>query len=334
MRIIILHALLCSGLITVGQTPKDTGQLANKLDSTRAIIDSLYGKIDTIKPSPKKDTIKPIPPKSGTYSSGNIPEHLKYKPSISSGTSGDSVSANLPILSGYPSGQHYYKWENDTFNPYKFEPKEFYQSYNLQLVDSAHPVFVFPLDNDLDITSKFGWRRYRYHHGIDLNLETGEPVRSCWDGRVRFAKFYAGYGNVVVVRHYNGLETVYAHLDAITCRLNEEVKAGTIIGLGGNTGRSTGSHLHLEFRYRGKSIDPTKIIQFKTKSMWSTNYILSQSSFGHHIEITSVKYHTIRKGDTLSGIAKRHKTTVSRLCSLNRISRNTTLRIGKRLRVR
>jgi len=312
-------------------TKIDSIQFQEKLDSTKKVVKSLLKeKVDStvsIVTDSTKASIDTV-----IKDTTNQPSYYKYL--VKEDTNKAFDKAPQPISIGYPSNQYYYKWENDTFNPYNFKPAEFYENYNLYLVDSLHPAFVFPLDNELKITSKFGWRRYRYHHGIDLDLETGDPVRTCWDGKVRFAKFYAGYGNVVVVRHYNGLETVYAHLNAFTCQINQEVKAGQIIGLGGNTGRSTGSHLHFEIKFRGKSIDPTKIIDFQSKSMWAVNYPLSKASFGHHIEITSIKYHTIRKGDTLGGIAGKYRTSIGRLCSLNRISRNTTLRIGRRLRVR
>lgn len=194
------------------------------------------------------------------------------------------------------------------------------------------------------VTSNFGWRRYRMHKGIDIDLVTGDSVHAAFDGVVRIAKYnYGGFGHYVVIRHYNGLETLYGHLSKRMVVPNQTVKAGEVIGLGGNTGRSTGSHLHFETLYRGTQIDPNTIISFtdqklKTDSVHLTikdfKYTARYPSTASSYNASGVVYHRVRSGDSLWKISRRYGTTVDRLCRLNGINRNTTLRIGRSLRVR
>lgn len=187
------------------------------------------------------------------------------------------------------------------------------------------------------VTSRFGFRRYRFHYGIDVNLNTGDTVVAPWDGRVRVTKFHRGYGRVMVIRHDNGLETVYAHLHRFIADTNTRVKAGEPIALGGNSGRSTGAHLHFEIRYLGAAINPEKVIDFETGDLLKDTMMISRSIFDYMPELTdrkSAKNYTIRKGDTLGAIARRHGTTVKALCRLNGIKETTILQVGRRLRVR
>ena len=188
-----------------------------------------------------------------------------------------------------------------------------------------------------EVTSKFGMRKYRYHYGTDINLNTGDTVHCAFDGMVRIAKHSDSYGYVVVVRHLNGLETLYAHLSKILVDQDQRLRAGDVIGLGGNTGRSFGSHLHFEVRYLGAPINPQDIIDFNHYKLISDTLELTAYNFRYLDEIKELKkaqYHRIRSGDTLSRLAVRYHTSISRICHLNGISRNTILRIGRSLRVR
>jgi len=121
-----------------------------------------------------------------------------------------------------------------------------------------------PLKRDLIITSRYGIREGGKHFGIDFRLDVGDTVYSVFCGKVRIAKWDDSYGYVVVVRHYNMSETVYAHLDKLLVTVNQEVVVGESIGLGGNTGVSTGPHLHFEIRYKGFPIDPIITDKFLT----------------------------------------------------------------------
>lgn len=184
------------------------------------------------------------------------------------------------------------------------------------------------------VTSEFGFRRWRHHNGIDLKVQRGDTIYCAFDGVVRIRRYdRRGYGYFVVVRHTNGLETVYGHFSKFLVQLGDEVKAGSPIGLGGSTGRSTGPHLHLEFRYLGNPINPRDIVDFdSTYAIKNSTLVLTASNFKYKKELSKIKYWTVRKGDTLGRISKRTGVSISRLCKLNRISRKTVLRVGRRLR--
>ncbi|HQW87295.1 MAG TPA: M23 family metallopeptidase [Flavobacteriales bacterium] len=181
------------------------------------------------------------------------------------------------------------------------------------------------------ITSAFGPRHGRMHYGVDLKLETGDPVVAGFAGMVRIAQYHRSFGNVVVIRHANGLETLYAHLSRISVDVGQLVEAGERIGLGGNTGRSTGSHLHFEVRYLGRPIDPARVFNLAEGELTASTLRLDASLFERPAAASSA-YYRVKRGDTLSSIARRHGTTVARLCKLNRLSTRSILRIGQRLR--
>jgi len=219
----------------------------------------------------------------------------------------------------------------------------------LQLVDSkTKKGFVFPTPDISRLSSKWGPRRRRWHYGVDLSMPTGEPIYAAFDGVVRFSNgpYCGGYGNLVVVQHYNGLETYYAHLSKRNVHPGDKVKAGQVIGLCGNTGRSYGSHLHFEIRYMGVAMNPENVIDFTTRQLKKDKLELTQSSFAKRASSSSVSgstgtyskggatYYKVRQGDTLSKIAKRNGTTIKKLCQLNGIKETTVLSVGRKLRVR
>ena len=207
--------------------------------------------------------------------------------------------------------------------------------------DSIHDNFVIPVDGV--VTSRFGWRRGKNHNGIDLDLVTGDTVRAAWSGKIRYAKFNTGgFGNLVVIRHFNGLETFYAHLSSHLVVPNQIVMAGEPIGLGGNTGHSRGSHLHFEVRFYDIPLNPERVIDFKKKEVLDENLLVHRgmfrsgggSSTAHSSGSSNGKYYRVRSGDTLGAIARRNRTSVSRLCQLNGIRPTTVLQIGRNIRVR
>lgn len=210
------------------------------------------------------------------------------------------------------------------------------------LHDTLNDEFVMPFDGL--VTSHFGWRRGRNHNGTDIDLNTGDTVRAAWSGKIRYSKYNeSGFGNLVIIRHYNGLETFYAHLSKHLVVPNQVVTAGDPIGLGGNTGHSYGSHLHFEVRFYDAPIDPELVIDFKAKKVLDENLLVHKGTFrpGTYSNYTAgttttngAKYYRIRSGDTLSAIASRNKTTVSRICQLNGIRPTTVLQIGRNLRIR
>jgi murein DD-endopeptidase MepM/ murein hydrolase activator NlpD len=200
--------------------------------------------------------------------------------------------------------------------------------------------FVMPFQGK--VTSPFGPRRRRFHYGTDVKLYTGDTVVAAFEGKVRVKKYERrGYGYYIVLRHPNGLETVYGHLSKFLVEEGQTVKAGEPIALGGSTGRSTGSHLHFECRFLGRAINPADIVDFDNFCTFDDSYLFVNSKSGvvsgsekytASSSSKKVRYYRVRQGDTLLGIAIKHRTTVDKLCRLNKISRNTILRVGRTIR--
>jgi murein DD-endopeptidase MepM/ murein hydrolase activator NlpD len=206
------------------------------------------------------------------------------------------------------------------------------------------------------ITSRFGRRKRGAHRGIDIDLVTGDFVRSVLPGKVRFVGYSRGHGKTVVIRHANEIETVYAHLSAYTVRENDKISEGQIIGLGGNTGNSRGSHLHLEVRYKGVCIHPEYVFNFDgsntitEEELWVTNGWKSprlHSSYrkskvkGLDTEEDAIafqesepKFHKVKRGDTLSQLCRSYSLRLSEICSLNAISKSSILKIGQMIQIR
>ena len=200
---------------------------------------------------------------------------------------------------------------------------------------SKNNLFVVPRIGE--ITSRFGLRHRRYHYGTDINLETGDSVLSAFDGRIRITKLSNSYGYVIVVRHLNGLETLYAHLSQINVSNDQLVKAGDLIGLGGNTGHSHGSHLHFEIRYLGAPINPEDIIDFANKKLISNKLNLTAYHFRYQKEIAKLKeacFYKVKKGESLGTIARKHHTSITSLRKLNHLKKSTLIRAGTRIRIR
>ena len=212
------------------------------------------------------------------------------------------------------------------------------------------------------ITSPYGYRKRfrRQHKGVDLKLHVGDTVRAAFSGKVRLTRYdRRGYGYYVIVRHHNGLETVYGHLSKFLVKPNQDIKVGEPIALGGNTGRSTGPHLHFETRYMGYPINPMAIFDFPNQTTHTDFYTFSKRTYTQARDYSpnaNVQYaekwlktnkpkntysstgtkktHRVRRGDSLGKIASKYGTSVNSLCRLNGISRSTKIQVGKVLRVR
>ncbi|MDR0939127.1 MAG: peptidoglycan DD-metalloendopeptidase family protein [Mediterranea sp.] len=191
------------------------------------------------------------------------------------------------------------------------------------------------------VTSPFGPRWRRMHYGLDVKVYTGDTIVAAFDGKVRVVKYERkGYGKYVVIRHDNGLETVYGHLSKQLVKENEIVKAGEPIGLGGNTGRSKGSHLHFETRFLGIAINPAYLFNFPKQDIVADTYtfvktkeMTRQRRGAGDIQVAgAIRYHKVRSGDTLSRIAKLRGVSISSLCKLNNLKATSTLRVGQVLR--
>lgn len=199
--------------------------------------------------------------------------------------------------------------------------------------------FVYPIDTIARVTSKYGPRRRRMHRGIDLKVQKGDTIRAAFDGKVRIRNYERrGYGYYLVIRHPNGLETIYGHLSKQLVHVNDIVHAGDPIGLGGNTGRSTGSHLHFETRFLGQAINPAEIVDFENgvpvhdTFVFRTVKINGRKSNIYTSSGDQLVYHRVKSGDTLGKIARIYGTSVSELCRLNGIKPTTVLRVGQSIR--
>ncbi len=240
-----------------------------------------------------------------------------------------------------PAEGHYpFDWDTVVINPYKVSLKDMNDTVLLKLKDSMDCSFHPPAIGDL--TSNFGFRSWgrkaKFHFGVDVRMEVGDPVYAIFDGVVRVAKRSADYGYVVLIRHYNGLETLYAHFDQLLAYTGKPVRSGEIIGLAGSTGRSTGPHLHFEVRFKGEKIDPNKIINFPSGSLMSDSLQIDKTCFSHLYKVQQAKiksrYYVVRKGDTLGKIAYKNGVSVKQITRLNKISTRTKLKAGRRLRIR
>ncbi len=261
-----------------------------------------------------------------------------------------------------PAGDLYPNWENKFVNAYG--NVKLPDEYKIDLRN-----FCMPINNRI-VTSNFGYRRRfrRQHQGLDINANRGDTIRAAFDGKVRMSTFQrGGYGNMIVIRHPNGLETVYGHMSRLLVKELQNVKAGDPIGLAGDTGRSYGVHLHFETRFLGEYIDPAKLFDFANQDVTGDFYLFRGrgrgtllgkhdasgkaensdiAQAGEEVTYPSVAnsksrsnraqggthFHTVRRGETLSSIAHKHKTTVTKLCRDNGISTKTTLKVGQILK--
>lgn len=259
-------------------------------------------------------------------------------------------------------------WDSDHADPYQLNLNDFPLRTTIVLAESDED---FACPNQTKVYSKFGYRRGRRHQGVDLPLTTGTPVPAAFAGKVRIAKRFGAYGNLVVLRHVNGLETFYGHLSKLNVKEGDWVEAGQIIGLGGSTGRSTGPHLHFETRYKGYAFDPQWLIDFEKGELHSKVFVVKRkylSASSRYVaselqeeidihtadsldyaeerrrfvadsiaaaELAKAQYHTIKSGDTLSKIAVKYHTTVRNILKLNPgMKESTILQIGRKVRVR
>lgn len=258
------------------------------------------------------------------------------------------------------------KLYDDWNNTYAHRATELPDSFRINL---KH--FCMPTESRV-VTSNFGPRWGRSHKGLDIKVYIGDTIRAAFSGKVRMVKNEpAGYGKYVVIRHSNGLETIYGHMSGWLVKEDEVVKAGQPIGLGGNTGRSTGSHLHFETRLCGVALNPALMFDFRNQDVVDDYYMFRKDSYEKESVVANqlrgkvgnggyvasdvrgetmlggkpvddkkpaetrnaeIRYHKVAAGETLYGIAKRRKVTVDELCKLNHITRDIKVRPGQLLR--
>jgi murein DD-endopeptidase MepM/ murein hydrolase activator NlpD len=254
-----------------------------------------------------------------------------------------------------PAADLYEDWENH----YAHRATAVPDSFRIDLRN-----FCMPTDSRV-LTSNFGSRWGRQHKGLDIKVYIGDTIRAAFPGKVRVVRYEAGgYGNFVVIRHHNGLETIYGHMSKHLVKPDQDVKAGDAIGLGGNTGRSTGSHLHFETRLCGVALNPALMFDFRNQDVVGDYYMFRKNSYSkesaqatrlrgvggsvvaedrldtpgsstiasQQTARTATRLHKVQKGETLYSIARKRHTTVDAICKLNRISKNTRLKMGQILK--
>ena len=255
-----------------------------------------------------------------------------------------------------PSADLYANWDNK----YAHRATELPETYK---IDLRH--FTMPTTSRV-ITSNFGSRWGRQHKGLDIKVYIGDTIRAAFSGKVRIVRYEAGgYGKYIVIRHNNGLETIYGHLSKQLVEENQEVRSGEVIGLGGNTGRSTGSHLHFETRLCGVALNPALMFDFRAQDVTGDYYAFNKETYDNestnatrlrgkqdsstYASTTSsddyatnkrttsgltdqISYHKVKKGETLERIAKKRGVTVEQICKLNHITKTMRLRPGQILR--
>ena len=255
-----------------------------------------------------------------------------------------------------PSADLYANWDNK----YAHRATELPETYK---IDLRH--FTMPTTSRV-ISSNFGSRWGRQHKGLDIKVYIGDTIRAAFSGKVRIVRYEAGgYGKYIVIRHNNGLETIYGHLSKQLVEENQEVRSGEVIGLGGNTGRSTGSHLHFETRLCGVALNPALMFDFRAQDVTGDYYAFNKETYDNEStnatrlrgkqdsstyastnssddyatnkRTTSgltdqISYHKVKKGETLDRIAKKRGVTVEKICKLNHITKTMRLRPGQILR--
>lgn len=250
---------------------------------------------------------------------------------------------------------------NDWDNRYAHHRTEMPDSFK---IDLRH--FCMPTPSRV-VTSNFGSRWGRPHKGLDIKVYIGDSIRAAFSGKVRIVRYEAaGYGKYIVIRHPNGLETIYGHLSEQLVSENQTVKAGEVIGLGGNTGRSTGSHLHFETRLCGVALNPALMFDFRNQDITGDYFVYNSNTYDREsAEATRIRgkignggytrdlvqngepgrytgqikensaeilYHKVKAGETIQSISKKRGVSVDKICQLNHLSSKSHVRPGQILR--
>ena len=248
---------------------------ANNVSAQMSYYDSIIAarlaKAEKMEKAKKAEVTPPKPPSRGIPSSSPLEGGR--------GGANNTIDPKSPSAAlAYMVPMWYDAFPSNRVNPHgRTKVDMLPDEINIVLIrDSAD--FCFPVKDSK--TSPYGWRWHRGHHGVDIRLRTGEPIHAAFGGTVRVAARMGGYGNCVVLRHPNGLETLYGHLSKINVRHGQQVAAGEVIGLGGSTGNSTGPHLHFECRFLYQPFDPEWILDFNNYGLRTRRLHLDKSYFG------------------------------------------------------
>ena len=242
--------------------------------------------------------------------------------------------------SPYPSNAYYKTWNNRVSFDYSSEIYKNDSTLVLLLANSQkgqkyhHPLCQKTLRRYYGtVTSQYGWRDGRSHNGVDLELHLYDSILNMFDGKVRMARNYSGFGKVVIVRHYNGLETLYAHMSKIKVKEGDSVVAGQCLGLGGMSGNATGTHLHLEMRFKGLPINPAHVVSFQDQELYADTLILKKMKNRYIAYPYGKEFHIVKKGDSPYKIAKRYGMNLTAFCEMNNITSKTRLLPGQKMKI-
>lgn len=238
-------------------------------------------------------------------------------------------NSNGQTCEGFPATDYYDEWDNKNIFTIKQLNSKIENTFLLDLIGENIGGFCSPISGL--VTSNFGWRDSAQHNGIDIDLNRGDPVFAAFDGMVRVAKFHGGFGNVVVIRHTNGLETIYAHLSKLKVKPNQYIKSGEIVGLGGATGHARGTHLHFELRFKGVPVNPKYVISFTEQKLYYDQLVFKRTSYGWAAYPPNASEYTAEKGDTLLSVARRFGIPLDKLSKINSLSYWTRLKPGQKV---
>ncbi len=248
---------------------------------------------------------------------------------------------SLMIIPGFDDPLTIIQSDSLLFNSPEFELLSDVAFYFGQPIKGGRMLGNFMLPSSGKVISRYGPRSGRMHTGTDLKLNTGDTVYASYHGIVIRAKYYYGYGNMVVIDHGNDLETGYAHLSAFLVKHGDVVAKGQPIGLGGRTGRATTSHLHFEIKEGNRHFDPELVFDFANgtvkREVWEVDNLAElrkdTRQADHQLNAAVPQQYVVRSGDSLWSIARRFKTTVNTLCQLNNLNQNSVLSVGTTLKL-
>jgi murein DD-endopeptidase MepM/ murein hydrolase activator NlpD len=228
------------------------------------------------------------------------------------------------------------RWDTADINMYHVDMTQFHDTLIYNLKDDQNN-WKYSVPHQGIVTSGFGKRALfgrKFHKGLDIDLETGDPVHAALEGKIRIARYNRGYGNMVVISHEGGLETLYGHLSELNVQEGDVVTSGQVIGLGGSTGQSTGPHLHFEVRVFGEQVDPSWVIDTQTLMPHTSVMKIDKSWFEHLMEMREVEMHIVAPGETIDQICAMYEMDRLSLLELNGLDETTTeLPEGTRLKL-
>ena len=240
---------------------------------------------------------------------------------------------NIPASEFNPNIHQAAKWDTVDLNMYHVDMTIFRDTLSYTLHQPGTGQHFHP-PHEGRVTSGFGPRRLfgrKFHKGIDIDLETGDNVVAAMAGKIRIARYSNGYGNFVIISHEGGLETLYGHMSELAVEEGEMVEAGQLIGLGGSTGQSTGSHLHFELRIFGEQVDPLLAIDPSTFMPKHAEIKVDASWFDHLLRARGTQTHIVEEGETLESICAMYEMELGELYHLNDINAETEVTVGMRL---